>query len=124
MWLRPAEMGPTPADAIPRTSQDLAHQVRHPLVCANRSTLSISEVIACVVSRAYVANAQIIRPSANRVIHSLLNVPRCAVKCAIPGAPICAFKGLSNTCEVLPCGLFVEGKLLILQWLPPRDSYH
>jgi len=31
---------------------------------------------------------------------------RCAVKCAIPGAPICVFKGLSSTCtECFRAGL-------------------
>jgi hypothetical protein len=47
---------------------------------------------------------------------------RCAVKCAIPGAPKCAFKGLSVTNVSASVRAYVEGKLLILQWLPPRDS--
>jgi hypothetical protein len=50
-------------------------------------------------------------------------VGECAVKCAIPGAPKCAFKGLSATPLSASVRAYVEGKLLILQWLPPRESH-
>ena len=47
---------------------------------------------------------------------------RCAVKCAIPRAPKCAFKGLNATCVSASVRAYFGGKCLILNWLPPRDS--